>query len=175
MVALGCTPPGACEDSCEFALDGECDDGRPGSITGYCALNTDCTDCASVTPPDAGARRRDAAPPDAGLVDAGPACIDRTSCAVLRTKREDRFCRSGALLLALGNDCDEDIECGVALQHSDGSFHHSRTATVRARTEAMFGFPGCTGARCGCGAPSGSRWVVTCGAPDSPAGCLAFD
>ena len=42
-----------CTDTCgsmdggggDFAGDGECDDGGPGSIPPSCALGTDCTDC----------------------------------------------------------------------------------------------------------------------------------
>ncbi len=36
---------GPCTDICEFAKDGECDDGRPGAATDYCTFGTDCTDC----------------------------------------------------------------------------------------------------------------------------------
>jgi hypothetical protein len=34
-----------CEDSCEYAGDGECDDGRPGAVTDLCYSGTDCSDC----------------------------------------------------------------------------------------------------------------------------------
>lgn len=34
-----------CDDSCVFALDGECDDGGPDAKTNYCGLGTDCSDC----------------------------------------------------------------------------------------------------------------------------------
>lgn len=36
---------GMCLDTCEFAFDGECDDGRPGAVTDFCAPGTDCNDC----------------------------------------------------------------------------------------------------------------------------------
>jgi hypothetical protein len=36
---------GGCTDTCPHANDGECDDGRPGSVTGVCPRGTDCTDC----------------------------------------------------------------------------------------------------------------------------------
>lgn len=39
--------PAACDDSCRFARNGECDDGRQGSDTDVCAAGTDCTDCGS--------------------------------------------------------------------------------------------------------------------------------
>ncbi len=36
---------GVCNDSCGFAHDNECDDGRPGSDTDLCDPGTDCSDC----------------------------------------------------------------------------------------------------------------------------------
>ena len=38
-------PSEDCTNECEYALDGECDDGRPGSITSLCEPGTDCGDC----------------------------------------------------------------------------------------------------------------------------------
>lgn len=36
----------ACADTCEYALDGECDDvTAPGAITNLCGPGTDCSDC----------------------------------------------------------------------------------------------------------------------------------
>jgi hypothetical protein len=34
-----------CDETCEFTADGECDDGGPGSLFGFCPLGTDCIDC----------------------------------------------------------------------------------------------------------------------------------
>ena len=34
-----------CEDACNFASDGDCDDGGPGSEYGECSVGTDCSDC----------------------------------------------------------------------------------------------------------------------------------
>jgi serine/threonine-protein kinase len=42
---------GACINTCRFANDGECDDGRPGANTSLCARDTDCNDCRSVVAP----------------------------------------------------------------------------------------------------------------------------
>jgi hypothetical protein len=47
-----------CDDTCEFAFDDECDDGRAGAVTDLCDLGTDCFDCgvfflSSKTPPHA--------------------------------------------------------------------------------------------------------------------------
>ena len=36
---------GVCVDTCPFAFDGECDDGRAGAVSDLCAPGTDCTDC----------------------------------------------------------------------------------------------------------------------------------
>jgi hypothetical protein len=40
---------GTCTNSCEHANDGECDDGRPGSVTSLCRSGTDCADCGPVS------------------------------------------------------------------------------------------------------------------------------
>lgn len=37
--------PAACSNTCRFANNGECDDGRQGSDTDLCGAGTDCTDC----------------------------------------------------------------------------------------------------------------------------------
>ncbi|MCP4249819.1 MAG: matrixin family metalloprotease [bacterium] len=37
-----------CDDSCRWAFDGECDDGRAGAATAACAPNTDCSDCSGT-------------------------------------------------------------------------------------------------------------------------------
>ncbi len=34
-----------CTNTCQYAYDGECDDGGPGSITSLCPCATDCADC----------------------------------------------------------------------------------------------------------------------------------
>ena len=34
-----------CDDTCEFAFDGECDDGGFDASTDACEFGTDCTDC----------------------------------------------------------------------------------------------------------------------------------
>lgn len=45
LLALGCEREEYCTNTCRFALDGQCDDGRGGSFSGYCAVGTDCRDC----------------------------------------------------------------------------------------------------------------------------------
>lgn len=39
---------GMCVDVCEFAFDGECDDGRVGAVSDLCAAGTDCSDCGPL-------------------------------------------------------------------------------------------------------------------------------
>lgn len=40
-----------CTNTCIYADDGECDDGRPGSTTSFCPTGTDCRDCGAVGQP----------------------------------------------------------------------------------------------------------------------------
>ncbi|MBI4717512.1 MAG: hypothetical protein HY763_06890 [Planctomycetes bacterium] len=42
------TGDGQCVDTCEFAFDAECDDGRDGAVTDLCPLNSDCSDCGGL-------------------------------------------------------------------------------------------------------------------------------
>jgi protease YdgD len=35
----------SCNNSCQYAYDGECDDGRAGADTDSCGFGTDCSDC----------------------------------------------------------------------------------------------------------------------------------
>lgn len=53
---------GRCENTCQYANDGECDDGRPNAHTGLCGLGTDCNDCGRV-----GQRFRKSSGPTAGM------------------------------------------------------------------------------------------------------------
>lgn len=39
----------ACFDTCQFAFDGECDDGGPGAVTVACGFGTDCFDCGGAS------------------------------------------------------------------------------------------------------------------------------
>lgn len=38
-----------CLDTCQFAFDGECDDGGPGAVTAVCEFGTDCFDCGGAS------------------------------------------------------------------------------------------------------------------------------
>ena len=42
------TASGACFNTCRYANDGECDDGRPGAHTGLCSYGSDCNDCGAA-------------------------------------------------------------------------------------------------------------------------------
>jgi hypothetical protein len=50
---------GQCTNTCNYAYDGDCDDGGPGNEYNICSLGTDCYDCgprsqSSPPPPTAG-------------------------------------------------------------------------------------------------------------------------
>jgi len=38
-----------CTNTCRFAYDGECDDGREGALYALCPCYTDCADCEGKT------------------------------------------------------------------------------------------------------------------------------
>jgi len=42
------TLPGRCLDTCQYAYDGECDDGGSGAVTNACPYGTDCSDCGQI-------------------------------------------------------------------------------------------------------------------------------
>ncbi len=43
------TTENACDESCSFANDGDCDDGGPGYDFAFCSEGTDCADCGNRT------------------------------------------------------------------------------------------------------------------------------
>ncbi len=64
IVLTGCEPT-YCSNECPLANDGDCDDGRPGAVTGVCARGTDCADCGpnpSAPPPAASPTGGDGTP-----------------------------------------------------------------------------------------------------------------
>ncbi len=65
-----------CENLCEFAYDGECDDGGPGSDYAVCGYGTDCADCGPRPKDDgvSGERCTDTCPfaGDGACDDGGP-------------------------------------------------------------------------------------------------------
>lgn len=94
-------PTAGCSNTCEYASDGDCDDGGPFSDYSYCALGTDCDDC--------GPRSDDDGPVDPGL------------CTNTCTYASDGDCDDGGpfsdySLCDLGTDCDD---CGSRVD--DGS------------------------------------------------------
>ena len=42
---------GICDETCQYAADGDCDDGGPGSEFTECGIGADCTDCGVRVPP----------------------------------------------------------------------------------------------------------------------------
>lgn len=40
-------PPASCSETCQYAADGGCDDGGPGSAFSLCTLGSDCSDCGN--------------------------------------------------------------------------------------------------------------------------------
>ena len=47
LYAAGCVSQEECTNTCEYAYDGECDDGGDGADYDVCPLGTDCADCGS--------------------------------------------------------------------------------------------------------------------------------
>ena len=90
-------PGGACDDTCVFASNGNCNDGGPGAEFTHCAYGTDCTDCGA----------RYTAPPP-------PSCLCSNECLGQPLFAVDGFCDDGGAgssynECALGTDCDD---CG---------------------------------------------------------------
>lgn len=46
-----CNVAEAQSNSCQYSHDGDCDDGRTGSLTSLCSYGTDAADCAGGTCP----------------------------------------------------------------------------------------------------------------------------
>jgi len=49
----------ACNDACEFAFNGQCDDGRGGAATGDCLPGSDCADCGFSLEPGLGEEQQE--------------------------------------------------------------------------------------------------------------------
>lgn len=80
-IAAGCESSsnpsggGLCSNTCQFAGDGECDDGDPGSETSFCDRGTDCLDCGPR-----GASGSGSIGTDAGEVDDCPCDMTFAEC-----------------------------------------------------------------------------------------------
>lgn len=48
MMDVATAMGGACTNTCQYANDNECDDGRPNAHTSVCGAGTDCADCGPV-------------------------------------------------------------------------------------------------------------------------------
>jgi hypothetical protein len=81
-----CDGPVACENTCRYANDGQCDDGGPDSDTNACLFGTDCADCGERDP--------------ANCV---PHCETELQCGL---------CNGCGERCAGSNDCGDD-ECGT--------------------------------------------------------------
>jgi hypothetical protein len=91
--AAGCAGPTLCSDTCQWAGDGECDDGGEGALYSACDYGSDCEDCGPRPDDSDGedARCREAIDDCAGARDRCwstvfpeyyPSCV-RTYCACL--------------------------------------------------------------------------------------------
>jgi len=49
MLILGSCGKEVCDDTCYWAMDGECDDGGDDSLNDFCEIGTDCADCGTRT------------------------------------------------------------------------------------------------------------------------------
>lgn len=84
-----------CEDTCAWANDGECDDGRDDAVTALCALGTDCGDCG---PNDQGSSFR--------LSPQDPTWNDRVGAAGSPPTGSERYPPTA------GRECGDRWECG---------------------------------------------------------------
>ncbi|MHC4837036.1 MAG: CHAP domain-containing protein [Planctomycetota bacterium] len=88
---------GICGNTCDWADDGECDDGGAGSHTSACAYGTDCGDCGA---------RAEAAPPRAQPVNA----CENTCAWANDGECDDGGAGSQTSACEYGTDCDD---CGA--------------------------------------------------------------
>jgi hypothetical protein len=69
-----------CSDTCEFAGDGQCDDGGSGSAYSDCALGTDCSDCGERSPDDVTAEEERLQAIVDTCVECLTDCMDESAC-----------------------------------------------------------------------------------------------
>ena len=84
-----------CSDSCQFAGDGECDDGGPGAMYADCDFGSDCTDCG---------------PRDAGSEPVGGDICTNACRFAFDGECDDGGPGSDYAVCGFGTDCDD---CGV--------------------------------------------------------------
>lgn len=94
------TTSGTCTNTCEYAHDGECDDGGSNAMYSVCALGTDCADC--------GTRSGGSSAPSP------PAGVSTGNCTNTCEFARDGICDDGGpgsefSDCTLGTDCDD---CG---------------------------------------------------------------
>lgn len=95
FLGAACSSDGGsrCEETCSYAMDGECDDGGPGSLYSGCEFGTDCTDCGP---------RRVGVSPEPSCSEAGSACASRDECCSSVCAAETETCLA---------TCQLDSEC----------------------------------------------------------------
>ncbi|MEM9187743.1 MAG: hypothetical protein AAGF12_01105 [Myxococcota bacterium] len=132
----GTRPPtsGTCDDSCHWARDGVCDDGRPGAVSASCAPGTDCTDCQNT-----GA--------------SAPMCRAKAqSCGGASTCCGDLSCRRGVTFSArccveAADSCTSSSDCCGAMSCNAGRCQcRSLDRTCVADADCCEGF--CDAGRC---------------------------
>lgn len=73
-------PSALCSNTCEFANDGDCDDGGPGHDFDLCALGTDCGDCGPRSPTTPAGDPRQACQPANETCESNASCCEGAVC-----------------------------------------------------------------------------------------------
>jgi len=118
-------PSELCDDTCDFAYDGECGDGGPGSTWDVCEYGTDCSDCGPRTLHDCdtdGSVCRDTCPfagdgqcDDGGTDALTDLCICGTDCLDCGSRTLDD-CGPDSLV------CDDTCDSAYDGECDDGGF-----------------------------------------------------
>jgi hypothetical protein len=164
----------SCNNDCQFAYDGGCDDGRPGASTALCLPGTDCADCGPF-------RNENPAPDpssDAGMggnpTDSGSTCADDCSDS-------ERRCLSDVEEELCGYfDGDPCLDWGARRSCDSGEMCRDREGCVPAGGQADAGMGPDVGSDCTneCSTSSarrcsGARAFEVCGDYDSDS-CLEW-
>jgi hypothetical protein len=114
------SPPfvGTCSNACNYASDGDCDDGSPGAEYSICSLNTDCADCGTgsaaaggtLPPPPVPSPPPPSRPP---LSPGGSALCGNACSYAFDNDCDDGGSGSEYSMCELGTDCDDCAARGV--------------------------------------------------------------